>query len=123
MEKNIVALVEMDEDGVYISTVPSIRGCHTQANTVEELMKRTKEIVELMLEHDEDPQGKTRILYHCDDLRICIPEKDTIELEMRPEYIEKIMRISKDKKLNIMDLKGKFPKLTLDGLRDEDDRY
>jgi predicted RNase H-like HicB family nuclease len=30
-------LIEQDEDGIYVATVPQLRGCHTQAKTLEEL--------------------------------------------------------------------------------------
>ena len=43
-------LIEQDEDGVYVATVPQLRGCHTQANTLEELYPRIKEAIELCLE-------------------------------------------------------------------------
>lgn len=43
-------LIEQDEDGVYVATVPQLLGCHTQAKTLEELYPRIKEAVELCLE-------------------------------------------------------------------------
>ena len=43
-------LIEQDEDGIYVATVPQLRGCHTQAKTLEELYPRIKEAVELCLE-------------------------------------------------------------------------
>ncbi|WP_366750273.1 type II toxin-antitoxin system HicB family antitoxin, partial [Tepidanaerobacter sp. EBM-38] len=32
---NFTILIEKDEDGLYIASVPALRGCHTQAKTVE----------------------------------------------------------------------------------------
>ncbi|MDO8467445.1 MAG: type II toxin-antitoxin system HicB family antitoxin [Nanoarchaeota archaeon] len=57
-EFNIV--IEQGEDGYLISEVLGIPGCHTQAKTFDELIKRTKEAIELCLEADgEDyPQNK-----------------------------------------------------------------
>lgn len=46
-------IVEQDEDGIYVATVPALKGCHTQAKTLDELMKRTKEVIELYLEHQK----------------------------------------------------------------------
>lgn len=43
-------LVERDEDGVFVASVPSLPGCHTQGKTYEEVMGRIKEAVELYLE-------------------------------------------------------------------------
>ncbi len=48
-------LIEQDEDGIYVATVPQLRGCHTQSKTLEELFPRIKEAVELCLE--VQPQG------------------------------------------------------------------
>jgi len=43
-------LIEQDEDGIYVATVPALKGCHTQAKTVEELLPRIREAIELCLE-------------------------------------------------------------------------
>ena len=44
-------IIEKDEDDVYVATVPALKGCHTQAKTLDELMERTKEAIELYLEY------------------------------------------------------------------------
>ncbi|MEK6828069.1 MAG: type II toxin-antitoxin system HicB family antitoxin, partial [Nanoarchaeota archaeon] len=46
MEKrihNFTVLIEKDEDGYYVGSVLSLRGCHTQGRTIEELLKNIKE--------------------------------------------------------------------------------
>tara|TARA_Y100000310_G_scaffold337264_1_gene423905 strand:+ start:839 stop:1075 length:237 start_codon:yes stop_codon:yes gene_type:complete len=48
MEFNVV--IEKGEDGYLISEVLELDGCHTQAKTMDELIKRTKEVIELCLE-------------------------------------------------------------------------
>lgn len=47
-------IIEQDEDGIYVATVPALKGCHTQAKTLDELMERTKEAIELCLEHQKN---------------------------------------------------------------------
>jgi predicted RNase H-like HicB family nuclease len=47
-EHNIV--IEQDEDGIYVASVPELPGCHTQAKTLDELNERIKEAIELYLE-------------------------------------------------------------------------
>jgi predicted RNase H-like HicB family nuclease len=42
--------VERDEGGYYVAYVPELPGCHTQAKTLDELMERVEEAVELYLE-------------------------------------------------------------------------
>ena len=43
-------IVEKDEDGYYVADVPELQGCHTQAKSQKELMKRVREVIELCLE-------------------------------------------------------------------------
>jgi len=47
-------IIEKGEDEFYISEVVELPGCHTQAKTIDELMKRTKEAIELCLEEGKD---------------------------------------------------------------------
>lgn len=51
---NFTVLIEKDEDGYYIGSVPSLKGCHTQGSTIEELLKNIKEAIELCLEAERD---------------------------------------------------------------------
>lgn len=41
------AVIEQGEDGYLISSVIELPGCHTQAKSYDELMKRTKEAISL----------------------------------------------------------------------------
>lgn len=43
------AVIEQGEDGYHISSVIELPGCHTQAKSYDELMKRTKEAISLYL--------------------------------------------------------------------------
>jgi predicted RNase H-like HicB family nuclease len=49
-QKTFTVVIERDEDGYYVGTVPTLRGCHTQAKTLDTLMKRMRQAVELCLE-------------------------------------------------------------------------
>ena len=51
--KEFSVIIEKDEDGYFIASVPVLRGCHTQAKSVETLMKRIKEAIELCLEVEQ----------------------------------------------------------------------
>ncbi len=51
--KEFSVIIEKDEDGYFVASVPSLRGCHTQAKSLDTLMKRTKEAIELCLEAEE----------------------------------------------------------------------
>lgn len=43
-------IIERDAEGYYVATVPELRGCHTQARSLDTLMKRIREAIELCLE-------------------------------------------------------------------------
>ncbi len=51
-EYNVV--IEKDADGFYVANVPSLRGCHTQAKSLDTLMKRIKEPILLCLEVEDE---------------------------------------------------------------------
>ena len=51
-EFNVV--IERDAEGYYVASVPALRGCHTQARTLDQLTKRIREAIELCLEAHED---------------------------------------------------------------------
>jgi len=43
-------VIEKDEDGVLIASVPSIKGCHTQGKDIATLLSRIKEAIQLCIE-------------------------------------------------------------------------
>lgn len=47
-------VIEQDEDGVYVATVPALRGCHTQAKTLAELDSRIREAAALCIEVESE---------------------------------------------------------------------
>ncbi len=47
-------LLEQDEDGYYIASCPSFRGCHSFGRTIEEALKNIREAIELCLEEEKD---------------------------------------------------------------------
>lgn len=58
MKKEFNIVIEQDEDGYYIGSVPELPGCHTQAKSLDELNKRIIEAIELYLEVDKDRINK-----------------------------------------------------------------
>lgn len=48
--REYVVLIEEDEDGMLVASVPALKGCHTQARDIATLMKRIKEAIRLCLE-------------------------------------------------------------------------
>lgn len=50
MKHNFTVLIEQGESGAYIATVPALKSCYTQADTVSELLEKIREVIELCLE-------------------------------------------------------------------------
>ena len=38
-------IIEQDDEGYFVASVPSLPGCHTQARSLDELMERVKEAI------------------------------------------------------------------------------
>lgn len=49
-------MIERDEEGYYLASVPQIPGCHTQARTLDQVTERIREAIELCLEVDGAPE-------------------------------------------------------------------
>ena len=54
--------IEQDEDGIYVAKVPEIEGCHTQGKTLEEVIERIKEAIEVRLEADQEEVNPMRFI-------------------------------------------------------------
>lgn len=69
-------IIEKDEDGYYVASVPELPGCYTQARTLDELMERIKEAVELYLEV-EGPVIEKRELVGVQFIEVVVREPKT----------------------------------------------
>jgi len=57
MKKKILdftTIIEKDEDGWYVATVPDIQGCYTQGKTIAQVLDRIKEAIEVCLEGNKN---------------------------------------------------------------------
>lgn len=54
-ERQYTVIIEKGEDGNFIGTTLEIKGCHSQGETIEELLLNMREVIELCLE----VQGET----------------------------------------------------------------
>jgi predicted RNase H-like HicB family nuclease len=48
-------IIERDEEGYFVASVPALPGCHTQAKSLDVLMERIREAIELCIEVDGMP--------------------------------------------------------------------
>ena len=49
MTRQFDVVVERDAEGYFVASVPALPGCHTQARSLDELMARIREAIELCL--------------------------------------------------------------------------
>ena len=54
MKRQFNILIERDSEGYYVGSVPEIKGCHTQAKSLDLLMKRIREAIDLCLDDEAD---------------------------------------------------------------------
>ena len=54
MQRQFDVVIERDEEGFYVASVPNLPGCHTQAKSLDEVMVRIREAIALCLEVQGD---------------------------------------------------------------------
>jgi predicted RNase H-like HicB family nuclease len=59
MKREFNVFIERDAEGYYVASVPGLRGCHTQARSMDKLLSRIREAIELCLEVEN--AGETEI--------------------------------------------------------------
>lgn len=62
MAEKYTVIIEKGEDGYLISEVIELPGCHTQAKSYDELLKRTKEAIALYLKSKKPIELETKFL-------------------------------------------------------------
>lgn len=55
MDRHFDVVIERDEEGFYVASVPQLPGCHTQGQSLDVVMARIREAVELCLEVEGAP--------------------------------------------------------------------
>jgi predicted RNase H-like HicB family nuclease len=61
-KRKFTVLIEQDEEGYFVATVPALRGCHTQARSLDTLMKRVREVIALCLEDTNNHVGPLELV-------------------------------------------------------------
>ena len=56
MKREFNVVIERDGDGYFVASVPELRGCHTQAKSLDSLQERITEAIELCLEEENGDQ-------------------------------------------------------------------
>ncbi len=61
-KREFSVIVERDEEGYYVASVPELPGCHTQARSLDKLMDRIREAIALCLEVERDVRAATEFV-------------------------------------------------------------
>lgn len=54
LKNEYTILIEKDEGGYYVGSVPMLPGCHSQAWSVDQLMERMEEAIALWLDVEQE---------------------------------------------------------------------
>src|SRR5438046_2598958 len=57
MKREFSVVIERDSSGYYVASVPALPGCHTQAKSLDKLMQRIKDAIELYVEEEDEVAG------------------------------------------------------------------
>ena len=49
-QREFNVIIEKDAEGYFVATVPELHGCHTQAKSLDKLMRRLREAIALYME-------------------------------------------------------------------------
>jgi len=61
-KREFSVIVERDEEGFYVASVPALRGCHIQARSLDKLMERVREAILLCIEVESDDPPPTEFI-------------------------------------------------------------
>jgi len=63
-------VVERDEDGLYVASVPLLQGCYTQGETYEEALENVKDAIKLHIEARKEVGEPIPIEVAIDEVRV-----------------------------------------------------
>jgi predicted RNase H-like HicB family nuclease len=55
-------LIELDEDGIYIVSCNSFKGCHSSGKNINEAIDNIKEVIELCIEENDELENKNQFI-------------------------------------------------------------
>jgi predicted RNase H-like HicB family nuclease len=61
-KREFSVIVERDEEGYYVASVPELPGCHTQARSLDKLIERVREAIALCLAVERNGRTTTKFV-------------------------------------------------------------
>ena len=61
-KREFSVIIERDDDGYYVATVPELKGCHTQAKSLDKLLDRVREAVQVCLDARGEPDRRPEFI-------------------------------------------------------------
>ena len=58
MSQDFYVIIEKDEDGFFVGEVPALKGCYSQARTIDELLRNMREVIEMCIEEKHITQNE-----------------------------------------------------------------
>jgi predicted RNase H-like HicB family nuclease len=49
-QREFSVIIERDAEGYYVASVPELHGCHTQAKSLDKLMERVREAIQVCID-------------------------------------------------------------------------
>jgi predicted RNase H-like HicB family nuclease len=62
MTRQFDVVIERDEEGLYVASVPQLPGCHTDGTSLDELMAEIREAIALCLEVEGEPPSNLEFI-------------------------------------------------------------
>ena len=62
VKREFSVIVERDQEGYYVASVPELPGCHSQARSLDKLIERIREAIELCLEVEQGDRAITEFI-------------------------------------------------------------
>jgi len=56
LQRQFDVVIQRDQEGYYVASVPQLHGCHTQARSLDEVAERIREAIGLCLEVEGAPE-------------------------------------------------------------------
>jgi predicted RNase H-like HicB family nuclease len=57
--QRFTVVLERDEDGFFVASIPALPGCHTQGRSLDQAMRRIREAAELWLQVHRERRGRS----------------------------------------------------------------